>query len=296
MVINPMVRTGVPLFFMMSGYLLLRNPKTLQFGLFYRRRFGRILIPFLIWDAIYFADKRRLAGLSLFSTDFFKELFVNGSEYHLWYVYTLIGLYLFMPFLKRIVDACTLREDLWLLALTLFAPTLRPFFNTVTPFYVFLFDPLLEGYIGFVLLGYILGSAEISKRARVLIYLGGIAGLLICAVGNITACTPEVISLPFNGGYQINHYLCASAVFVFAKYLPELKNRKLAAGISTFAGVTYGMYLCHVLIHHMVMEQIEDVFTYKMAEIGVAFFFTVMISSVLMLLLSKVKYVNRLLL
>ena len=40
-------RTSVPLFFLMSGYLLL--PVKMSLGDFFHRRFSRILYPFLFW-------------------------------------------------------------------------------------------------------------------------------------------------------------------------------------------------------------------------------------------------------
>ena len=45
MLINPFVRTGVPLFFMISGYLLLRRPNTEHIGDFYRHNIPKLVIP-----------------------------------------------------------------------------------------------------------------------------------------------------------------------------------------------------------------------------------------------------------
>src|SRR5512142_395126 len=44
-------RVGVPLFFMLSGFLLL--PRTESLRDFYRKRVLKIVIPFVVWSVIY---------------------------------------------------------------------------------------------------------------------------------------------------------------------------------------------------------------------------------------------------
>lgn len=226
------------------------------------------------------------------------SIIVNGSEYHLWFVYTLTGIYLFLPFLKRILDSCSEKERIWLLLFVLFPTTLRPFFNTVTPAYVYLFDPLMEGYLGYLILGYILGTTEFSKRKRMIFYAGGIAGFLIAVIGNRQASSSEGINLVFNGGYQLNHYLCASAVFVLAKQFPKMKAGWAVRFLSTYSGATYGIYLMHVLICDLTRINLLPRLTglTPFQEIIVLFMVTSLVSSCTMLLLSKVKYINKLLL
>ncbi len=296
--LNPVVRTGVPLFFMISGYLLLKSPKTLEFIPFYKKRMIRILIPFLCWDAVYYVYNRIESGAKLSTAEFLKELIVNGSEYHLWFVYTLIGIYLFLPFLKRTLDACSSKEKIWLLLLVLFVPTIRPFFNTFTPFYAYLFEPLMEGYFGFVILGYLLGTADFSLRSRLMIYAGGLAGFLIAVIGNHAASSAEGINLAFNGSYQLNHYLCASAIFVFAKQLPKMEKKIPARFLAAYSAASYGIYLIHVLIHKSASKHlisgIHGVTTLE--QMILSYLITCTVSSGIMLLLSRVKYINRILL
>ena len=57
MLINPFVRTGVPLFFMISGYLLLRRPNTEHIGDFYRHNIPKLVIPLTAWSLIYYAHE-----------------------------------------------------------------------------------------------------------------------------------------------------------------------------------------------------------------------------------------------
>ena len=50
---NTLNRTGVPLFFMLSGYLLLKNPRTREIGAFYRHSLPRLAVPLLFWNVIF---------------------------------------------------------------------------------------------------------------------------------------------------------------------------------------------------------------------------------------------------
>ena len=94
-------RTSVPLFFLMSGYLLL--PVKMSLGDFFHRRFSRILYPFLFWCVVYAVGYAVIKGSSL--TQFLTNIMMIPVDYgtrigHLWYVYTLSGLYLLAPIIS----------------------------------------------------------------------------------------------------------------------------------------------------------------------------------------------------
>ena len=117
-----MLRSCVPLFAMMTGLLLL-PVKDISPGSFYKKRIIRVLVPFLIWSVFYnlfpwvtgvFGGDQSIVGIffpysvaygSVPSLDLPDALIniakipFNFSMYavHMWYIYMLIGLYLFMP-------------------------------------------------------------------------------------------------------------------------------------------------------------------------------------------------------
>src|SRR5512136_2309158 len=55
-----LTRVAVPLFFMASGYLLLRKQESI--GVFFSKRALRVFIPFLIWSFIYLAWEGGFSG------------------------------------------------------------------------------------------------------------------------------------------------------------------------------------------------------------------------------------------
>ena len=247
-ILNEIARTGVPIFLMLTGSLLLGAPETADFGKFYRRRLTRILIPFLFWDVIYYIFSCISAGEALSVRTFFDELLVQGSAYHLWYVYTLAGIYLLLPFLSRALKDCSNRQILWLALLAAFPGAIRPFLNLTTPLAIHLFDPLLEGYLGYVILGYWLSRIPLSRLTAWAIPVLGIGGCALGVLENYFRSSPTGLDLYFNGGYNLNHYLFAAAIFLLARSLRLPEAPRLAPFLHRISGLTYTVYLAHVLV------------------------------------------------
>lgn len=248
-VLSAVVRMGVPLFFMLSGYLLLSDPRTLQIKAFYKKRLSKLLLPFLVWDTVYYLFSHVVGERPLSLLTFFQELFSQGSYYHLWFLYQLAGIYLLAPFLKRIVDGCTPRQIFLLVAIILTPVTFFRLFNLVARPYLQLqiWGVLVEGYVGFFLLGYLLGTVFCTPRARRWICLGGVAGLVLGVAGNYLCSSPENMALYFNEGYAINHYLTSAAAFVLVKYLPMGLQQKLGRLAAPISRLSLGIYFIHPL-------------------------------------------------
>lgn len=157
MLVDPLNRAGVPLFFMISGYLMLSRPSTEQTVKFYKKNLPKLIIPLVSWNLIYCIVANFRDNLRINPTTFLQQLLNQGASYHMWFVYTLLGIYLICPFLRRIIVNCTFKELSLLIGIILFPTTIRPFLNIVQPIYIYLFDPLMEGYLGYFLLGYCLG-------------------------------------------------------------------------------------------------------------------------------------------
>ena len=107
MFLDGAVRLGVPLFFMISGCLLLNGTGAAEPAAFYRKKLPRLLVPLAVWNVIY-----HWTNAWQFHTDtgllaLLQKAFNRGTGYHMWYIYVLLGLYLLCPFLKRMVDGCT---------------------------------------------------------------------------------------------------------------------------------------------------------------------------------------------
>lgn len=128
--IGSLVRPCVPLFVMLSGALLL--PVQTDMGAFYRKRMKRILVPFVFWSMalpvlyyLYVHSGMKTVSPNLIAADHtaemtLKKLYLFLFNFHydttaLWYVYMLIGLYLFMPVISPWLLQASRKDLHWFL-------------------------------------------------------------------------------------------------------------------------------------------------------------------------------------
>ena len=126
---NSVARICVPLFVMISGYLLL--PVSTSTATFFRRRFTRILFPWVFWCvayAVYFM-LRSGDGIATCIASVCRIPLNYGVEVgHLWYIYMLIGVYLLAPIVSPWLRQCGKRELQGYLALWMLT-TLLPYLH-----------------------------------------------------------------------------------------------------------------------------------------------------------------------
>ncbi len=90
-------RPAVPLFVMLSGYLLLGKDYALSY--FLQRRFARVVIPSLFWMLVYSYYNHVANGAPATWADAIRGLISGPVHYHLWFVYLIVGLYITYPVL-----------------------------------------------------------------------------------------------------------------------------------------------------------------------------------------------------
>ncbi len=256
--LNAFGRMGVPLFMMLTGCLLLNRggepPAVLTF---YRRRLPRILIPLAVWNVFYFCFLKFGYGMDLTLSGLFADVLNNGTYYHLWYLYQIFGIYLMIPFLDRICRACTKGEVAVLALIAAYHGTVRTFVNGAFHLNLFLFEPLLEGYLGYVLMGYLLSRIKLGRRVTAAAALSLVLGLLLNVYANISASLKSgAVNLIANGGYDLSSYLSAGGLFVLARALLENADppEKLGRAFSRLSAATYPAYGIHAAVLVMLNE------------------------------------------
>ncbi len=243
------LRIGVPVFFMISGFLLMKDDIT-DIKAFYKKRLLKVFIPFIFYDVFYYLFKG-FQGEAISVAGFFKDLLNNGSSYHFWFVYSIMFIYLLMPFLQKIVKQCSTKMLWLLLCLVTFQTTIRPFINTIFDgkVYIYFTEDGFIGYIGYVILGYILGTCDFTKKQRLLIYALGVAAFAVFPAVNMLNIINKQNML-ITGGYTINHYIEAMALFLWFKYNVKGCNRF----ISRLSALSFTAYLIHVFILSLIQE------------------------------------------
>lgn len=249
-VVNELARTGVPLFFMISGYLLLSSANTLNIKAFYRSRLSKYILPFLFWDIVYYCLYRVHNGSRILSFDFFKELLNNGSAYHLWFMYSIILLYFMLPFVKKALDGYDTKIQMLFFIIVVFQTTIKPFFNIFFSgkLYIYLADDGIVGYLGYMVLGYILGKTTFSGFK---LWFAGICGGVACLVFAYCNCQFALSGrgYVFSGGYTINHYIEAACLFVLFKNFSWEKVKK---PLQYASKLCLSVYFIHVIFIELI--------------------------------------------
>lgn len=251
---DSLARFCVPIFLMVSGALIL--PKTYDnMGVYLKKRVIRIIYPFLFWSIIYIIKEGWLAfqnGAYMTVNELFIFIFEklkNGASFHLWYVYMIIGLYLFFPVIGRWINNSNKYEiryflGIWLIATLAGAPLIKNVFPNLNMIY-------FSGYIGYPVLGYYLNRETtfifVSKKVNCLLLI--LAGIAITIFGNFFATK-------FIGDFNddiFNNYLRPNVIFVSVGIFMLFRNFiKFDSGthpvILFFSKYSYGTYLVHMLV------------------------------------------------
>lgn len=94
--------TAVPLFLMMSGYLMLSSEKTMDVSYLVTKRIPRLLVPLMFWTVVAVLETQLTwhtftpAGFA----EWLVQCFHKPAMTHFWYMYLLIALYLLSPILR----------------------------------------------------------------------------------------------------------------------------------------------------------------------------------------------------
>lgn len=250
--LDSMLRFGVPIFVMISGAVLLDRSEPLN--TFLSKRLKRIFVPFLFWSIVYFIfsyagqfQKLSFAQLSQILTG----KLLKGTYYHLWYVYMILGIYLFIPIVRKWVQNSTKQELHYFLLL--WSVTL--FINTDIAAYI----PSIEimyfsKYLGYLVLGYYLDKYVETKRIRNNLYFI----LFICGVTltllstSYLSVTQNKLNITYYNYLSPNVCLMAIGVFLLGKSLLQQTNTMLI----NLDRHSYGIYLVHVLVLHYLYRAI----------------------------------------
>lgn len=273
-VIDSLLRPCVPLFVMASSYLLLPL-KTDTFS-FFKRRFTRILFPFLFFSLLYAVLP---VAWGEFGWDTAKE-YLNvwlfnfpPNAGHLWFIYMLIGVYLLMPLLSAWLKQVGRKEELCYLGIWAIG-TFWHYIRMLSPggeiygecaWNEFTAGYYVTGYIGYLLMAhYIRTYIDWSWRRTLAVALPlFVAGYAVTALGFYHNFTPETEPYLFELTWRFctpNVAAMTFALFLLIKRAFRTEGRCYGA-VSSISRMSYGMYLVHIFVLNAVFRLTETHFS-----------------------------------
>lgn len=241
-----LARFAVPIFFMITGVLFLDLKKEISIKKIYIKNIKKLVVIFIFWSTLYAI----VGGIE--SDSSIKQIIKNiiVGHYHLWFIYALIGIYMMVPLLRKIVEDKKTSEYfliLWfLVGIVIYTIGRFPQFKSAysifqSKFHIY----MVLGYSGYVILGYYIHNYKFTTKMRKIIYCLGIFGTVVTIVGNALLKNNQILFSYFSP----NVVLMAMAFFMLIKYNKKLvENEKINTIILKISNLTLGIYLVHVLI------------------------------------------------
>ena len=251
-VYNSIVRWCVPAFVMISGALFLSANNSIE--KMYKKYILRIVTAFIFWSAlyatVYYTETKSIKGAI--------AQFVKGN-YHLWFLFMIVGLYMIIPLLKKIsIESKLVKYFIFLsiifgmivpeviTSITAISPKLGNFSKEVIEE---LNMYLVLGYSGYFFLGFFLSKNKLKEKYYKIIALLGIIGFI------------STIALTFVGSYLshhlVEHYLkyltlnvLLESIFIYSLFQNmnnHFFNKKTKKIIIMLSKYSFGVYLSHDL-------------------------------------------------
>ena len=264
--INSVARICVPLFVMISGYLLL--PVSTSTTTFFRHRFTRILFPWVFWCvayAVYFM-LRSGDGIATCIASVCRIPLNYGVEVgHLWYIYMLIGVYLLAPIVSPWLRQCGKRELQGYLALWMLT-TLLPYLHhagialwgeaswNITPaFYYY------TGFGGYFILGHYLrryGCPRLSVSMALLV-----VGYLFTAQTFLyfDSFAKDAVELEIPWDFcSVNVMMMTLGTFGALSRVHLSATSTIGRLVISVSTCSYAMYLAHIMILNAFHDLYDD--------------------------------------
>lgn len=254
-----LTRVGVPLFFTVSGALLLTRKHDIE--LFLKKRFKRVVLPFIFWIIVYIIAGVILWHYEITATYIMDTAFGVGDFSSIfWFIWSLIGVYLLVPVVSSFIREYKKGHE-YLIVITIILSLLFTigFFDYPNMKYnfkvVFYFFPVF----GYFILGSYLHNHDFKYSKKKSFGIG----LLLFIVGIIGHFTQ--IAIKGWGGLSLmpvdffNLFVISETVgiFIMFKYadvkmikdtIRPLKEQSIGKVIVLFSSCSFGIYFSHYIL------------------------------------------------
>ena len=289
-------RLGVPLFFMLSGALVLPKIVNINMWVFYRKRIPQFIFLLFFYSFLTTFIQKAFSNIPIWQSLKESLVFTNGiypantgGAHHLWFMYTIIELYLIAPFLGKLLERLSNREILFFLVisifLTQFKDSLIGGFRIEVDFIQRLGSDFLGGHLNFFVIGYLL----IYRR----INLSLLSSLALLLLPILFSLLRELHKSEFIGvfhWYSSSLSILLSSVGLLSLIRIAFENTQKSIFIERISLYSFGIYLSHYVFIY-IFKAIIDFSIFSFWEKLIVLYIPSFVSAYIFTwLLSKNKY------
>lgn len=258
-------KVGVPLFLMITGALVLNKNYNYKKIL---KCILRVFVPTFCLSLIFYIKEAGLNNINIIY--FLKSILSNPYLHFFWYIYALIGVYLVLPFIQKMIKNFIDKDYVIFICVFLIVPTFIEFLKAYLNFdinynFQLAFFPIITSII---ICGNYISKIKASKK----ILIGSIILFTISYI-----CMFLSMYLPYlnKGGISFvldswNSFpvvLMSISLFYIVKYLFENKyySKRIINVITTVASTTFGIYLIHATLNFKIYKSvvIQSIFEFN---------------------------------
>lgn len=284
---------AVPCFVMVSGALLLNPSKTIGYTKT-AKYLARMIWVLLIFGTVFSLMELVFSGKRIDVLLPLKALLnvAEGKSWdHLWYIYTLIALYLVTPFFKIAINHISQKEFDILVYILMIGNFLIPYINFIFKLEIKNFMIIPE-YATYYLIGYWITTKENICKKKIII-----PGI----VATIAMIIIEIHSISSNGVvFEANHsskdlLTLIQSVSVFMFFKEFCFNKRIGKLLDLICKCSFGIYIIHPFWINMLYKVIK--FTPLTMNIGigilVCFIVVFVLSFVTTLIMKRIPFINK---
>lgn len=246
-------RLGVPLFLMISGFLLLdRTYDPTEICRFWKKNLLHLYICTVLWFTFYDIFLKLVLKRDITITRFFMDiLFLKKVDLsHVWYMPVILGFYILIPFAANALSMIHINHLVFPLTITVILSFVLPtvtvmnnILHFMDPFSVQLSSGFSGGNYGcYLVFGYLVKRGGFSRiKNRSLLFS---AMFFYCLTVGI-----QLFAYVNNYKYNIfyaNFFLLGTAVPLFELF-SRIKKKPLQNSVTKISAYSFGIYLTHNL-------------------------------------------------
>jgi surface polysaccharide O-acyltransferase-like enzyme len=239
-------RFSVPLFFIISGFILEYKYKEITTNYFLKR--FKLLIPYIFWSIIYFIFYYHNPIREVFTFDFIKALIKGSISIQMYFIPSIFILYLLFPILHKYLKVLSRPNILIRSTITAIVILNYDFF-----FHIHWFDPLRIVFLTIYI--FVLGMMASHREEEIKIYIRKhiqlIISLLILSVVSIIyeskemyLYTKNIEVIATNWRWEVYVYSLTLGALLFT-YVDLLKNKHTRI-IQEISNLSFYVFFSHL--------------------------------------------------
>ncbi len=244
-------RAAVPIFFMISGALFLADEKKISVK--YMLHHAVMLIPFLFfWGIAY-----QLINKNYNLFEILKNLLYANTQPHLWFIYSIIGIYIVTPFIRIFTENASQKVVFYALVVLFIFGSILPLCSNLSCFSMISIwmqrvqPGILSCYVGYFILGHYIDKWGTENKSRLkIIYLLGILGIII-TIGAVTVDCILTQAPQERFWTYCMPWIAASSIGIFSYVKNNSRNghmRNFMVGVSRYSLGIYGIHFMFILL------------------------------------------------